>query len=169
MLPFGSGEAAGQGKGGAAPSAQPSAAHPPPCPCLAALSAVWVPTLPLPRLRSDATRLYVLYVRTFPPRAAVYVGLGFAVFGFIVLLELFGSPFMRNCEVGVAGREGLLVVWLSCAARLTLPAQQQGGWELLPALPPACPPACLHSACLPALCHPPICACRPLLPTPNRW
>ncbi|PSC73164.1 Uric acid-xanthine permease [Micractinium conductrix] len=33
-----------------------------------------------------------------PFGSPVYVGLGFAVFGFIVLLELFGSPFMRNCE-----------------------------------------------------------------------
>lgn len=32
----------------------------------------------------------------------VYVGLGFSVFSFIVILELFGSPFLRNCEVVVA-------------------------------------------------------------------
>lgn len=44
-----------------------------------------------------------------PFGSAPYVGLGFAVFGFIVVLELFGSPFLRNCEVVVALLFGYIV------------------------------------------------------------
>lgn len=33
----------------------------------------------------------------------------FAVFGFIVVLELFGSPFLRNCEVVVALMFGYII------------------------------------------------------------
>jgi NCS2 family nucleobase:cation symporter-2 len=28
-----------------------------------------------------------------------YVGLGFSVFSMIILVEIFGSPFLRNCAV----------------------------------------------------------------------
>ncbi len=42
-----------------------------------------------------------------------YVGLGALVFLLLVLLETFGSPFMRNCEVGCDGI-------LSCCHSLVL-------------------------------------------------
>jgi hypothetical protein len=37
-----------------------------------------------------------------PFGSAAYIGLGFAVFSMILILELFGSPFLRNVEVVVA-------------------------------------------------------------------
>jgi len=43
-----------------------------------------------------------------------YVGLGALVFLLLVLLETFGSPFMRNCEVSCDGI-------LSCCHSLVLP------------------------------------------------
>jgi len=38
-----------------------------------------------------------------------YVALGFAVFGMLLVIEMFGSPFMRNCEVAVALLFGFFV------------------------------------------------------------
>ena len=37
-----------------------------------------------------------------PFGAAEYVGLGFIVFLFLILTEIFGSPFIRNCQVAIA-------------------------------------------------------------------
>lgn len=31
-----------------------------------------------------------------------YLGLGFSVFFMLILIEIFGSPFMRNCEIVIA-------------------------------------------------------------------
>lgn len=46
-----------------------------------------------------------------------YVGLGFSVFSTIILVELFGSPFMRNCAVS-----GLvLMLWLAAYQLGVLP------------------------------------------------
>ena len=41
-------------------------------------------------------------LQMLPYGHGVYVGLGFSVFAMIVILELFGSPFIRNCEVSEA-------------------------------------------------------------------
>ena len=42
-----------------------------------------------------------------PFGAAEYVGLGFIVFMFLVFTEIFGSPFVRNCQV-------YMCVWRAC-------------------------------------------------------
>ena len=42
-----------------------------------------------------------------------YIGLGFAVLSFLVLIELFGSVFMKNCNVVIALLFGYLVAGLS--------------------------------------------------------
>jgi uric acid-xanthine permease len=39
---------------------------------------------------------------SLPFGAAEYVGLGFSVFTFLVVTEMFGSPFVRNCQVAIA-------------------------------------------------------------------
>lgn len=42
-----------------------------------------------------------------------YIGLGFAVLSFLILIELFGSVFMKNCNVVIALLFGYLVAGLS--------------------------------------------------------
>jgi len=42
-----------------------------------------------------------------------YVGLGFGVFGTLLLIEMFGSPFLRNCEVAFALLVGFLIAGVS--------------------------------------------------------
>ena len=44
-----------------------------------------------------------------PFGAAEYVGLGFSVFAFLVITEMFGSPFVRNCQVAIALLAGFAV------------------------------------------------------------
>jgi xanthine/uracil permease len=44
-----------------------------------------------------------------PFGAAEYVGLGFSVFTFLVITEMFGSPFVRNCQVAIALLAGFAV------------------------------------------------------------
>lgn len=38
-----------------------------------------------------------------------YVGLGFSVFSMLIIIELFGSPFLRNCSVIIALLFGYLI------------------------------------------------------------
>ena len=58
-----------------------------------------------------------------PFGAAEYVGLGFCVFLFLILTEIFGSPFVRNCQVAIALIIGFII---SAAASYTPPDAPDG-------------------------------------------
>jgi uric acid-xanthine permease len=45
--------------------------------------------------------------------ATEYMGLGFSVLGFLIVIELFGSVFMKNCNVVIALLFGYMVAGLS--------------------------------------------------------
>lgn len=45
--------------------------------------------------------------------ATEYIGLGFSVLSFLIVIELFGSVFMKNCNVILALLFGYFVAWLS--------------------------------------------------------
>ena len=53
---------------------------------------------------------------------AEYVGLGFAVFTFLILTEIFGSPFIRNCQVAIALLIGFAIAGM---ARYTPPGSDE--------------------------------------------
>lgn len=48
-----------------------------------------------------------------PFGSPAFIGLGFAVFAMIVVLELFGSPFMRNVEVIIALLVGYMIAGIA--------------------------------------------------------
>eukprot|EP00961_Rhodomonas_salina_P294580 3934705-Rhodomonas_salina.1 len=54
-----------------------------------------------------------------------YVGLGFAVFGTLLLIEIFSSPFLRNCEVALALLFGFFIAGVS---HYTPPDSDQKFW-----------------------------------------
>jgi len=56
-----------------------------------------------------------------PFGAAEYVGLGFVVFMFLLLTEIFGSPFVRNCQVAIALLLGFAV---AAIARYDVPGSE---------------------------------------------
>jgi len=58
-----------------------------------------------------------------PFGAAEYVGLGFIVFLFLILTEIFGSPFIRNCQVAIALLIGFAI---SAAVQYTPPDAPDG-------------------------------------------
>lgn len=81
-----------------------------------------------------------------PFGSAAYIGLGFAVFSMILVLELFGSPFLRNVEVVVAllvscARSpgpawalnwcGRAAVWPPCLSSFMKPSQACRPWRRL--------------------------------------
>lgn len=62
-----------------------------------------------------------------PFGAAEYVGLGFIVFLFLILTEIFGSPFIRNCQVAIA----LLIGFAIAAGASYMPPDAPDGTPAL--------------------------------------
>ena len=58
-----------------------------------------------------------------PFGAAEYVGLGFCVFLFLIITEIFGSPFIRNCQVAIA----LIIGFIIAAASSYTPPDAPDG------------------------------------------
>jgi xanthine/uracil permease len=64
-----------------------------------------------------------------PFGSPAFIGLGFAVFAMIVVLELFGSPFMRNVEVIIALLVGYMIAGIATYDGKKVRRRRQRRWD----------------------------------------